>query len=125
MREKAKPRKVDLWTARRMSRVAILGALTGALAFIPVPVMPGMTLDPAIPAFAAFYYGPFEGYWSYVVGQLIRYGIQTPDVLVINPMSIFMGTPCVMMVAAWVVRMVDIRGTLLPESYLLSLITRS
>jgi len=98
--------RIVLWTPRRMSRIAVFGALTGALAFIPVPVMPGMTLDPAIPALVAVYYGAFEGYWCYVVGQLIRFLTKEPSKLVINPLSIFMGSPCAMIVVAWVVRKV-------------------
>ena len=99
-------RTIKLWTPRRMSRIAVFGALTGALAFVPVPVMPGMTLDPAIPALVAVYYGAFEGYWCYVVGQLIRYLTKSPSTLIRCPFSIFMGSPCAMIVVAWVIRKV-------------------
>jgi len=99
-------KKVELWTARRMSRVAIIGALSGAFALIPVPAMPGMTLDPVIPAFAALYYGPFEAYWGYAVGQLIRALVLSPGSLMINPLGFLLGTPLFMVVVAWVMRAV-------------------
>jgi uncharacterized membrane protein len=99
-----KSRKVEFWTARRMSRVAIIGALAGVFALIPVPTMPGMTLDPAIPGFAAIYYGPFEAYWGYVVGQLIRQLVLSPGSFMINPLSFLLGTPFFMVVVAWIVR---------------------
>ncbi|RLE64515.1 MAG: hypothetical protein DRN53_00800 [Thermoprotei archaeon] len=98
--------KLNLWTSRRMARIAILGALTGAFSFIPIPVMPGMTLDPVIPALAMTYYGAFEGYWCYVVGQLIRYITQSPSKLIVNPFDIFMGSPCAMIFCAWIIRKV-------------------
>lgn len=97
---------IRLWTPRRMARIAIIGALAGALALIPVPTMPGMTLDPAIPAFAALYYGPFEAYWGYAVGQLIRMLILSPGSLVINPLNFLFGTPFFMLILGWLVRRV-------------------
>lgn len=98
--------KINLWTPRRMARIAIFGALTGAFSLIPIPIMPGMTLDPVMPAFAAVVYGAFEGYWSYVIGQLIRALIQNPGILVRCPLGIFMGSPCAMILVAWIVRKV-------------------
>jgi len=104
--EEAKSREVKLWTAKRAARIAVFGALTGALSLIPIPVMPGMTLDPAIAAFAAVYYGAFEGYWSYVVGQAIRMLLRNPGEFLVCPLAIFMGSPCCMTVIAWIVRKV-------------------
>lgn len=99
-------RRIELWTPRRVTRAAIIGALTGAASLIPVPVMPGMTLDPAIPAFAAVYYGPFEAYWGYAIGQLIRSLIRDPGVLMINPLNFMFGTPFFMIILALLARVV-------------------
>jgi|GEM_PF-1106040 len=99
-----KTRKVELWTPRRMSRVAIVAALVVAFTFIPIPTMPGITLNPAIPAFAAIYYGPFEAYWGYAVGMLIVLLFQSPGSLVISPFAFLLGYPLLMIVIAWMFR---------------------
>jgi hypothetical protein len=97
---------IEIWSPRRISRAAIIGAFAGAMALIPVPTMPGMTLDPAIPAFAAIYYGPFEAYWGYAIGQLIRALILNPGILMINPINFLFGTPFFMIIIAWIIRIV-------------------
>lgn len=99
-------RKIELWSSKRMTRIAIIAALAGAFALIPVPAMPGMTLDPVVPAFAAIYYGPFEAYWGYAIGQLIRTLLLSPGSLFISPFGFLLGTPLFMIIVAWIVRAV-------------------